>query len=486
MLAKRNIVGVYLLAFLFIVVNIYLVINKGTFLGLAIPLAVFVAFLFFFAFDKALLLTVLTTPLSLDIVDPRFDVGISVPTELLLIAVTMFFVGKLLFERKFDRQVLRHPLTIAIIVNLVWILITCFTSVRPLVSFKFLMARLWFVIPMFFVMTQLAKKPENISRFLWCYIIPLIIVCGYTLLKHAARGFTQQSGHLAMWPFYNDHTAYGAALAIFFPLVAGWAFSKQYSKKHRLISFLVMGFLTIALVLSYCRAAWVSLVIAFGVGVLIVFKIKFRYISLVALFLVGMFFAFQHQIVYSLQKNQDDSSSDFSQHLRSITNISTDASNVERLNRWGSAIRMFKEKPVFGWGPGTYQFEYAPFQTSESKSLVSTNHGDLGNAHSEYLGPLSESGILGMLSFLAIAILSIYYGIKVYQRQKDKKLKQLALLLTLGLVTYLMHGFLNNFLDTDKLSVPFWGFIAILVTLDIYYKGGESSSEQPQAIEGEK
>jgi len=29
---------------------------------------------------------------------------------------------------------------------------------------------------------------------------------------------------------------------------------------------------------------------------------------------------------------------------------------------------------------------------------------------------------------------------------------------------------MNNFLDTDKASAPFWGFIAVLVVLDIYGK----------------
>ena len=38
----------------------------------------------------------------------------------------------------------------------------------------------------------------------------------------------------------------------------------------------------------------------------------------------------------------------------------------------------------------------------------------------------------------------------------------------LGLVTYWVHGVLNYFLDTEKASVPFWGFIAILVALQIY------------------
>jgi O-antigen ligase len=132
---------------------------------------------------------------------------------------------------------------------------------------------------------------------------------------------------------------------------------------------------------------------------------------------------------------------------------------------------MFHEEPIFGWGPGTYQFEYAPFQNHIELSTASTNHGDVGNAHSEYLGPLSESGLLGMLTFLSIVLLTIYYGIKVYRRQKDKKLKKIALLLTVGLSTYFLHGILNNFLDTEKLSVPFWGFIAIIVALDVYYSG---------------
>ena len=39
--------------------------------------------------------------------------------------------------------------------------------------------------------------------------------------------------------------------------------------------------------------------------------------------------------------------------------------------------------------------------------------------------------------------------------------------LFLGLFTYFVHGILNNFLDTDKASAPFWGFLAILVLFDL-------------------
>ena len=43
----------------------------------------------------------------------------------------------------------------------------------------------------------------------------------------------------------------------------------------------------------------------------------------------------------------------------------------------------------------------------------------------------------------------------------------LAMGLFLGLVTYFVHGVLNNYLDTDKASAPFWGFLALLVVLDL-------------------
>jgi putative inorganic carbon (hco3(-)) transporter len=49
-------------------------------------------------------------------------------------------------------------------------------------------------------------------------------------------------------------------------------------------------------------------------------------------------------------------------------------------------------------------------------------------------------------------------------------LKRVVMMVMLSLVTYFTHGVLNNYLDTDKASVPIWSFIAIIVVLDIYSK----------------
>jgi hypothetical protein len=50
---------------------------------------------------------------------------------------------------------------------------------------------------------------------------------------------------------------------------------------------------------------------------------------------------------------------------------------------------------------------------------------------------------------------------------EDKNERDFAVAIYLGLMTYFIHGVLNNYLDTDKASAPFWGFIALLVVLDI-------------------
>ena len=68
-------------------------------------------------------------------------------------------------------------------------------------------------------------------------------------------------------------------------------------------------------------------------------------------------------------------------------------------------------------------------------------------------------------------------GFRVYNqmRRSDRWGSLWALSVYLGLLTYFIHGVLNNYLDTDKASAPFWGFLAILVALDLNLRKTESS-----------
>ncbi|HON20856.1 MAG TPA: O-antigen ligase family protein, partial [Bacteroidales bacterium] len=210
------------------------------------------------------------------------------------------------------------------------------------------------------------------------------------------------------------------------------------------------------------------------------FKVKIKTVLIAFATMLVLLFTFQSLLLHQINKNEQESSTDFYEHIQSITNISSDASNVERINRWSSAVSMFKERPVFGFGPGTYQFQYAPFQRSKYRTIITTNSGDGGNAHSEYLGPLSESGILGTLSVIFLVITVFYSGINIYRKEKDKNIRIISLMCVLALTTYYTHGFLNNFLDTDKLAVPVFGAMAVIVALDVYRKNQSNISSNDE------
>lgn len=465
---KAKILWVYLLVALFLAANFYLVLEKDVYWLFLLPVVLIMLYYYLTSLDTIILLITFMTPLAVNIRDMDMGLGVSLPTEPLMFGVLLLFVANLIFENRYDRRIATHPISYIIYAQLLWMLFTAFTSEMPIVSFKYLLSRLWFVVPFYFMAAMIFKKKANIRKFLWLYLLGLTIVVIYTVTLHSQYGFDEDVGHWIMWPFYNDHTAYGAALAMYIPIALGMVVYPNKSKRWRFISSVVLLILLVGVVFSYGRAAWISLVMALGVLIIVFLRIKFYVILITLGILLGLFFSFQQQIIDKLEKNKQDSSANFVEHIQSITNISSDASNLERINRWQAALRLFDERPVLGWGPGTYQFVYSPFQRAKEKTIISTNLGDMGNAHSEYLGPLAEMGIPGTLIVMLLVAMVIVIGLRVY-KNGNQEVKYLSMMTLLGLITYFTHGVLNNFLDTDKLSVPFWGFIAILVALDTYH-----------------
>lgn len=446
-----------------------------------IPVGGLVVLLFLLKPDYGLFLMALATPFAVDLaLMPGME--LSLPVEPLMILFTGFFLLRVLLARWagrqrsdageenmfYDPRIMRHPVTIAVLVMLGWMLVTSATSQMPDVSFKYLAARLWFVIPFFFATAQMFRNRDRIRQLVMCYLVALVVVILITTAKTFGNFHDLQTMHRVMQPFYNDHTAYGCVIALFVPISFYLLVSRDGKVWMKPILFLFLAALLSGLFFSYSRAAWISVVGSIAIYVAIRMGVKIKWL-LVAIGLgATVFFFHQSDVIYKLGKNKQDSSYELSGQLKSISNISTDASNLERLNRWASAMRLFKEHPVMGCGPGTYQFLYGRHQRSYQLSVISTNSGNRGNAHSEYIGPLTEQGVPGAVCILAIFMLTFVTGVRVYRTAVDRNVCRLALAFTLSLLTYYIHGFFNNFLDTDKLSVPFWAFTAAIVALDVF------------------
>lgn len=447
---------------------------------LALPLAGLLAWWAFARLDLFLMVVLAWVPLSVNLGEfGLVSLGWYVPTEPMLFGLLVLFVVRMLSGQTPHAALLQHPATWIILAGFMWMGLTILPSSHVVVSLKAWIARAWFIAAFYFLLAEwFRSSPQARHQFLALILIPLSVVVGYTLIRHSGYGFSKAAGHWVMKPFFKDHTSYGAVLAMMIPPVVAMVWRQSQSTLARVMWSLGLAWLVLGTILSFTRAAWVSLAAVAGLWVLMKLGVKLKSAvagGLVALGLLSLSF---DALVIQLERNKQDSSDDLAQHVESISNVSSDDSNLERLNRWSCAWAMFQARPIWGFGPGTYQFEYAPFQTSSLRTRISTNNADLGNAHSEYLGPLAEQGLVGLLAFLGLLLVTCHLGFKLHRVLVNPDDRRLAMGLFLGLMTYFVHGVLNNYLDTDKASAPFWGFLALLVVMDLQAQNTGKSHEE--------
>jgi putative inorganic carbon (HCO3(-)) transporter len=426
------------------------------------------------------ILTAALVPLSLQMDDIGGGLGLSIPTEPMMIFFVVLLVLRWLLKPSVSLEFIRQPIVWATILYLFWYFITSLTSTMPVISLKSLIARCWFAGIFFFYLSHRLDTRNNIQWLLFAMIIGATIMVSYTLIRHGAEGFVRLHSYTIMRPFFIDHGIYAAFLAFFIPILFVFGFyGEQFSLSPwwRVIFMGLFIIFLMGILFSYTRATWISIIGMLGLGVAIRYGVTFKQIIYFLCLAVGVFIWKNDTIIYELSRNKQDSAEQLEDHIKSVSNISTDPSNLERINRWKSAVEMAKEKPWLGFGPYTYTFQYAPYQRPQDLTLISTHAGTLGNAHSEYFMALSEMGIPGLLLILTLFLSSIYTGIRIYRKARIPWVRTLAIAVTLGLSTYYIHGLLNNYTEYDKIGVPLWGFLALLTALDVYHSQRTFSDE---------
>ena len=467
-------IGAVALAVLFGLLNAMKLEYLGFF-----PIALLFIYLAIFETEKFFLSIAFLTPLSVNIEEYTDSFGLFLPTEPLLFGLMIFFLFLQMKIPFLDKRIWRNPIIICVLVYLFWLIITSITSTDPIVSFKSILARLWFIIPILIFGTYFFKKHENRVVFLWLCIVSCSLVVCFTLIHHSIYGFGEEEGHWVMWPFFKDHTIYGATVALCLPISLALLNQKGSPALSKAVLILLNSILITGLIFSYTRAAWLSVFCAGIIGLLVYFRVNFKLLLGLGLALGFVIYAQWDNIQLVLAKNKHEHTTEaFEEKIQSAANVTTDASNLERINRWDCAYQMFKKRPVLGFGPGTYAFEYAPFQDPENLTIISTNFGDMGNAHSEYLSALSESGIIGLLLFISIVASIFTCAIKLYYKtpSHENDIKLLIMGIIISLSTYFIHAFLNNYLDTDKAAVPIWAMCAMIIAMSL--KANDQSTAQ--------
>ena len=221
-------------------------------------------------------------------------------------------------------------------------------------------------------------------------------------------------------------------------LFAGIIFlAGKKNRVHHYTYALLAAALTVLLVLTYTRGAWVALLLS----VFIIGIFRFR------LFLAGMIFVLimSYYSVPSINTRIND-----------LVNIDPYGSIQWRINLWKDSIKYVKEKPILGFGTGT------------AKEIILKKRGpEMGSSdpHNDYLKVLLENGFWGLASYLLLIVLLLKKLTQRYLLEPLPNLKIFSLLfLSIALAFYIM-SFADNLLRNTALQWSFWaitgGFFAL-------------------------
>ena len=135
-----------------------------------------------------LMLIVLPLSTELNITD---SLGLDFPDEILLMLLTgIFFIQWIYKPEIFPVSILRKPLFLILVLHLFWLLVCCFFSVDPVLSVKFFLAKIWYVVP-FVLLPQIILRFQNdFKKLALCLLLPMLFVVLQALLRHSFYDFS--------------------------------------------------------------------------------------------------------------------------------------------------------------------------------------------------------------------------------------------------------------------------------------------------------
>lgn len=98
-----------------------------------------------------------------------------------------------------------------------------------------------------------------------------------------------------------------------------------------------------------------------------------------------------------------------------------------RFSSWNAAVEMFKERPLFGFGQGTFPLGFQKYDDGRLYGILGQSHIWIEDPHNEYLSQAASSGIGAFFSFLCLLSFCAFKGFAALNKSPDQFYKTCAL-----------------------------------------------------------
>ena len=430
---------------------------------MGIPLALVMGLLLLYRYKPVFFLLVASIPVSTQLTLGG-SLAVDMFSEPLMLVFLAVFLLETLAGRQFSGQAQLRVFHVLVLLILAWTLITTLLSSYPDRSFKFLLAKLWYLAPFVYMAQRLLQQPADVKVLFWAFFWPLMLSVVFALVQHAATGFSFEASNGAAFPLYANGVIFSATLVLFLP----WCWYARSWYGARSLQWYVitggMGLLLLGIIFSYKRGAYLTTAILPVLWFLMqrrwLDKLVYAGVVLLAVLVV---YLVQDNTYYRFSPNYQSTiwhGDDFEAHLEA-TLQGTEISGMERFYRWVAAKNMIADMPFFGSGPSTFNQVYKHYADDAFRTYVSDNP-EQSTTHNYFLMTFAEQGFPGGLLFFFLCIYMLVKGIRLYYRIADPERRTLVLMLVMSLSTILLHSFLNEMIEVDKIGAMFWLILTLI------------------------
>ena len=243
---------------------------------------------------------------------------------------------------------------------------------------EFINVWLW-RIPVFFVIALCIRDKKTLFTMLAVFFVDFGIDNLVAFYQHVS-GMTDRG-----WGFGSSVLTIAGLMVMLGPIFCVILLDSAFPNYVKASALWALGCVGFGMYGNQSRGSWLFSMIMVPIVSLPYILKRFIYVVVVLAALGGVVWGFSTQPQYVAR-------------FESITNTTTDGSNLGRFDVWTSSINMFKDYPVTGVGIGQWRTIY------EASYRLPTENQHLYHAHNNFIQLLGEVGLLGLLGVL------IFYG----------------------------------------------------------------------------
>ncbi len=376
----------------------------------------------------------------------RINVGNNIilkPLDLLIgFAAFTFFLVRVIGKDKFPDNRLTKPFIVFLAIAFLSLLTNVFnlSEAQLITSFLYLLRFISYAFAYFVISAMDKKIKKNILTLLFIDGA-IILFLGYIQyffypdLRNLFYLGWDEHNH-RMFSVFLDPNFTGALLTLFMVLIIGLAYDQiqKNNIKNIILLVIVAIFTFIAIFLTYSRSAMLMLFFCFGSYFVLLNKKK---LILAGLGIVGVML-----IALLPTFNKEN------------TNLLRVTSSYARLESYGNAIKVIKDRPFLGVGFNTYRYAQQSYGFRKSDTKFES-HGDAG-VDSSLLFVMATTGIFGFCAYIYLWYSMIKSAFVI--RGEDKVLANVVIASTIGIF---VNSIFINSLFFPSIMLWIWVVLAI-------------------------